>query len=450
MPSDKDIFLTSEGDDRQVSPLALRCLEFLEREAIASWLGERPAVGIALSGGPDSVALLLVGRELGWRITALHCNFHLRGEESLRDERFVTALCRRLEIPLRTVHFDVPRRQKATGESVEMACRSLRYDWFRRMAADLGLDAIALGHHADDNIETFMLNAMRGSGLRGLRGITPRRDIFIRPLLETSREDITGYLRSRNIDFVTDSTNLQSDFRRNRLRNEVLPPLHRGFPSARSGITSSLRFMREDYRLFDALVGEKKVRYLLPDGSIDIRNLAAEEPCAAPLLYRLLDGRLDRMTVDRILASSGESGRYFRGKDNCSFLLDRGMLRPVDEPERQERHTVKSRRMTRGEFAPRRDPDYAWFDASMLEGDPTFELRDAAPGDRMRPFGMKGTRLLSDIFRDLKLPDTEKWNRKVLTRNGEIIWIPGIRPSALFPVTPRTTNIIELHWEISE
>lgn len=86
----------------------------------------------------------------------------------------------------------------------------------------------------------------------------------------------------------------------------------------------------------------------------------------------------------------------------------------------------------------------------MLEGDPTFELRDAAPGDRMRPFGMKGTRLLSDIFRDLKLPDTEKWNRKVLTRNGEIIWIPGIRASALFPVTPRTTNIIELHWEISE
>lgn len=435
----------------QRKDILIRCRRFLEKEGIATWLGDNPAVGIALSGGADSVALLLIGQELGWKLTALHCNFQLRGEESLRDENFVKELCRILDIPLHVIRFDVAAKQHQSGESLEMACRSLRYKWFREMAETYSLKAIALGHHADDNIETLMLNALRGSGLGGIKGILPRRDIFIRPLLEIPREAILDYLQWRNVGFVTDSTNLQSEFRRNRLRNEVLPTLYDNFPGGAHGLTSTLSFLRDDYQLFKYLIQEKKEKYCLPDGKIKLQHLLREESSPAPLLFHLLEGCLDRSTIDCLIASADESGRYFHGKGNDSFLLDRGILSSIiPSGIETETHTVISRIIGRGDFAPRRDGNFAWFDASILDNNPEFELRDACKGDRMQPFGMKGTRLLSDIFSDLKIPDNEKWIRKVLIRNGEIIWIPGLRQGACFPVTAQTTNILELHWEISE
>lgn len=434
----------------------------MSREGIAFPPGEPPAVGVALSGGADSVALLLIGTELGWRITALHCNFQLRGAESERDMAFVTDLCDRLGIPLQTVRFDVAERMKSSGESVEMACRSLRYGWFEEKARELRLDAIALGHHSDDNIETFLLNAIRGSGIGGVKGIMPRRGLYIRPLLELSREELGLYLESRGESHITDSTNLESEFRRNRLRNKVIPGLHDSFPDARRGLTSTLDHLRDDFALFDRLIVEKRAAYASPEGGIDIRRLVGSEDQPAPMLFHLLEGRIDRATAARVIASAGESGRYFEGKNSVRYLLDRGILRPAaaNLPDTADSSGPLSptpaiggitlRELTPGEFRPRRDPAYAWFDASLLDDAPGFRLRQPRAGDRMLPFGMKGSRLLSDIFTDLKIPADRRPGLKVLTRNDEILWIPGVRASALFPVSSATSNIIELHWEITE
>ena len=178
---------------------------------------------VALSGGADSVALLRALHEAGCHSHAAHCNFHLRGDESMRDEQFVRDLCARLEIPLTVKDFDVAAWQQAHGGSVEMACRELRYAWFEQERERLQCSVIAVAHHADDQIETFFLNLLRGTGIKGLTGMSRLSGHIWRPLLVVSRQDILDYLFEIGQGYVTDSTNAQNDYRRNRLRNIVLP-----------------------------------------------------------------------------------------------------------------------------------------------------------------------------------------------------------------------------------
>ena len=189
-----------------------------------------------ISGGADSVAMLLGLHEAGADITAIHCNFHLRGEESERDRRFVEKLCQRLEIPLVVIDFDVNDYMLRHKISTEMACRELRYAEFRRILNEKKADRIAVAHHADDNAETLLLNLMRGAGVAGMRGMVPDTGEIIRPLLEVSRTEILHYLESKGETYVTDSTNLISDYRRNFLRNEILPLLESRWPEARRSI----------------------------------------------------------------------------------------------------------------------------------------------------------------------------------------------------------------------
>ena len=185
---------------------------------------ERPVL-VALSGGADSVALLRLLLRLGYTCHAAHCNFHLRGDESERDELFVRQLCQRLGVTLHVQDFATADYAAAHKVSIEMAARQLRYDWFKRLRAETGCQAVAVAHHRDDNVETLLLNLLRGSGLHGLTGMDYRRDGIVRPLLDVSRQQLTGYLGKLGQDYVTDSTNLQPDVRRNRLRLQVLPLL---------------------------------------------------------------------------------------------------------------------------------------------------------------------------------------------------------------------------------
>ena len=192
----------------------------------------RGPVIVALSGGADSVALLAVLRQLGCDCRAAHCNFHLRGEESMRDMRHVQALCAELGVDLYIRDFDVPAQMKACGESVEMACRTLRYHWFDELLDRERASYIAVGHHREDRAETFMLNLMRGAGLEGLTSMRMVEGNVIRPLLDLSREEIEKYLAACGLGFVTDSTNAENEYRRNSLRNRVFPLLGEIFGSA--------------------------------------------------------------------------------------------------------------------------------------------------------------------------------------------------------------------------
>ena len=212
---------------------------------------------VALSGGADSTALLLILKELGYRVKALHCNFHLRGKESDRDQAFVEELCKQNDVPLSVRHFETEAYAKRRGISIEMAARDLRYEWFRQKQADASsapngqwsmLNAqcvIAVAHHRDDQAETLLLNLVRGTGLRGLAAMHPIHDGIIRPLLCCTRSEIEAYCSENDLDYVTDSTNLSDDYTRNKLRHRVMPVLRELNPSVGESIGRTSAIMRE-------------------------------------------------------------------------------------------------------------------------------------------------------------------------------------------------------------
>ena len=210
---------------------------------------------IALSGGADSVSLLLVLKhlesEFGITLEAAHCNFHLRGDESLRDEQFCQQLCRRLHVPLHLVHFDTHAYADLHHVSIEMAARDLRYAYFEQLRRDIHAHDICVAHHRDDSVETLLLNLVRGTGLRGLRGIQPRNAHIIRPLLSHSRQQIEQYLDALGESYVTDSTNLHNDVKRNKIRLNIIPLLRELNPSASQSIFETSLRVTEALKIFD-------------------------------------------------------------------------------------------------------------------------------------------------------------------------------------------------------
>ena len=182
-------------------------------------------IGVALSGGRDSVALLYVMREINCECVALHCNFRLRGKESDRDETFVKQLCQKLNVNLVVRHFNTEVYAQEKGISIEMAARELRYQWFEQQRSKLKLQAIAVAHHKDDQAETVLLNLIRGTGLKGLGAMKNRNGNIVRPLLCVGRKDIENYLKENNINYVDDSTNQQTIYKRNKIRLDIMPLL---------------------------------------------------------------------------------------------------------------------------------------------------------------------------------------------------------------------------------
>ena len=201
---------------------------------------------VALSGGADSVALLLVLKSMGSEVEAVHCNFHLRGEESDRDEQFVISLCERHGVKLHRIHFDTRAYAQLHHVSIEMAARELRYRYFEQLRQDLGMNAVCVAHHRDDVVETVLMNLCRGAGTRGLAGIPPVRGRIVRPLLWTSREEIETYLDVHRIPHIEDSSNRSDDYTRNRIRHQIIPLLMEENPSFLSAIGRTAELLRED------------------------------------------------------------------------------------------------------------------------------------------------------------------------------------------------------------
>lgn len=395
---------------------------------------------VALSGGADSVALLAVMTALGYDCVAAHCNFGLRGAESERDMAHAEAVAKKLDAVFESVCFDVPARCAASGESVEMACRELRYAWFDRLKAKYSAQALLTGHHRGDNVETMFLNLLRGTGLRGVAGISPAGDRRRSPMLMRSRADILRYLADRHLDYVTDSSNLTTDYQRNKIRLEVIPVLEREFPDASARISRSLVNLDEDRRLLDAAVQEWRQRYM-PDGrTIDLRTVSSVGPLAGAVLFKLLAPMgFSRLMTDAMLGMTDVSGRVFESGTHRAGI-DRG--RVIIEPLCREAEPVyvSVKLIPARDFRP--EQGKAYFDASVLDGSPCWELRQWREGDRMQPFGMNGrSKKLSDIFNDMKIPVADKCRSLMLTRDGVIIWAVGLRASEMFRVTPASATV---------
>lgn len=413
----------------------------------------------AVSGGADSVALLRVLAALGCNCIAAHCNFHLRGDEADRDEAFVRKLCHDLGIELRCTDFDVEAYKKSHGVSTEMACRELRYEWFERQRAALGCSVIAVAHHRDDNIETFFLNLVRGSGITGLAGIKPCNGKIVRPLLGSSRDEIINYLKTLGQDYVTDSTNLENDYARNKIRNVMLPEISRLFPSAMAGIELTLNNLQGDYAVWSGAVEAFKRDAVEACGhgqiKIDRRKLAASAD-PATLLNALLSRYGFNGEQTKAIASASRVGAVFESKEyvaevgrNDISVFSPGSFNNAETYALSDAGRIEKEKGilieivdNSPEFAFDRSGKTAYFDADAT-GD-RLTVRHWRQGDRFRPFGMKGSKKLSDYFNDHKFSLLQKLSTLIVEMQGRIVWIAGERAADDFRVTPSSRRILTM------
>lgn len=408
-----------------------------------SLIGPNDKVIVGLSGGADSVALLLVLRELGADCVAAHCNFHLRGDESNRDEIFCHQLASRLNIPIYIKEFDVSTHRQVTGESVEMACRTLRYDWWRDLLDDGSGTLIAVGHHREDNIETFFLNLLRGSGLKGLKGMLPKNGNIIRPLLDVTRQEIEEYLRGENTGFITDSSNLEDSYKRNRLRLNIIPHIEEEFPGAADMIIRSMGHLRNNYLLYQDYIRLLREKYTDSEGRINLAQVVNESPEPETAVLELIRPFSLNSTHARDITAALSSGSP-GGKRFGDCLLDRGLLYPPSEDMEQipalDISFISPESFKEIIETGKTDKDTLYLDADAT--DPyAMTVREWRNGDRIAPFGMKGSRLVSDILSDAKLTTREKKGVRIVEAEGRIVWVAGLRTSRHFPVTPSTRKV---------
>ena len=428
---------------------------FIQRHGLLT--GKR-LVLVGLSGGADSVALLGVLVRLGYPCRALHCNFHLRGDESDRDEVFARQFADSLGVPFLKVDFDTRGYAAIHQESIEMAARSLRYRWFEEQRQAFNAEAIAVAHHRDDSVETLLMNLLRGSGIRGLGGIRPRNGQVVRPLLAVSRAEIEEWLQTQGWDYVTDSSNLSDAYTRNFIRLRVLPLLEQLNPAARETIARSAAHLSAAEQLYAYTVEEARKAVFVTADSLSIEALM-RYPSPETLLYEWLRPLgFSRIVVGELFESlTGLSGKQFYSATH-QVLKDRDRLyiAPLQEPsawqpieipvatgELTQPLRLSFQLMERtSDFQLERASDAAYFDAEKLPGRLT--LRLPQPGDWFVPFGMRGRKKLSDFFADQKMNRWEKLRQPLLCAGESIVWVVGRRTDDRFRVGEETKMIFSV------
>jgi len=422
---------------------------------------------VALSGGADSTALLIIMLRLGYNVEAAHCNFHLRGEESLRDENFCVDLCNKNHVKLHKAHFDTRTYAEVHKVSIEMAARDLRYAYFRQLKNDIGADAICVAHHCDDSVETFLMNLIRGTGIQGLTGISPINDDIVRPLLCVSRKEIEKYLNDIGQNYVTDSTNLINDVTRNKIRLDVIPLLESINPSVSNNIARTAERINEAMRVFNCSI-HKSVNNVVvrkKDAVHIIIDKLKEQPSPEYTLYYILKNF--SFTPDGIEHIYGNidaaPGTEYRSKTH-QLLIDRDtiIIEPADEEKEEKNMCIpetgiyvynnqkfKFERFHRTKgFKINHSNNCCCLDAKNLNF--PFFIRKTDKGDRFIPLGMKGSKLLSDYMTDRKMTLFDKRRQSVVTDSkGRIIWVVNERPDDRFRITDETTDIFQITMTIS-
>ena len=401
---------------------------------------------VALSGGADSVALLLLLKNAYFNVHAAHCNFHLRGEESDRDEAFCVGLCKELGVELHRAHFDTREYAELHKVSIEMAARELRYKWFEQLREDIGAAGICVAHHRDDSVETVLLNLVRGTGLRGLTGIQPRNGSILRPLLCVSRAEIEAFLAEKGQEYVTDSTNLEADVQRNIVRLEVLPLLRRLNPAVAENIQRTAENLAEAQQVLNVTIANINSSKILELSKLE--KSGSSEYLAFEWLKKYgFNGDQVRQILD------AETGRIVSSATGYDVLKDRGRLivEPALQPFKSmripEEGTYILDEKTR--FSVRKKPVYVSKEANIATLDAAkvsfpLTIRRVEDGDWMQPYGMKGRKLLSDLMTDLKMTVFEKRRRLVVVDNqGIVVWLVGLRTDQRVAVGDHTKEVLE-------
>lgn len=402
---------------------------------------------VALSGGADSVALLLLLKEGGFNVHAAHCNFLLRGSESDRDEAFCVDLCRQLGVELHRAHFATREYAEAHKVSVEMAARELRYNWFEQLRKDIGAVGICVAHHRDDSVETVLLNLIRGTGLRGLTGIQPRNGYVLRPLLCVSRDEIEHFLAKRGQKYVIDSTNLETDVKRNKVRLQVLPLLRTLNPAVSDNIQRMVENVAEAQIVLDSLLDNFKKH-----NTLEIRELE-KYGSSEYVIYEWLKNYGFNGTQARQILEA-ETGKIVSSSQGYDVLKDRERLiiertlkpfNPMRIPEEGMYVLDEKMRLSLRKCAAyvSKKPFVATFDAQKVVFPLT--VRRVEEGDWMIPFGMRGRKLLSDLMTDRKMTVFEKRRQLVVVDAQDVIvWAVGLRIADSVAVAETTQSVLEL------
>lgn len=419
-----------------------RISQYIDTERLFSL---KDKVLVALSGGADSVALLRLLLSFGYTCEAAHCNFHLRGEESDRDESFVRELCRKQHIKLHTTHFETAKYASQHCISIEMAARELRYHWFAELKKESRAAVIAVAHHKDDSVETLLLNLIRGTGINGLLGIRPKNGDIVRPLLCINREEILAYLQHIGQDYVTDSTNLHDEYTRNKIRLNLLPLMQEINPSVSDSIIDTSNYLSDAARIYAKGIEEGKARVLTEKG-IDISALL-NEPAPGALLFEIVHplGFNPAQAKDILASLSGQPGKQFSG-NGWRLIKDREWL--LIEKERTAEENAPSFRLEEelvertSHFVIPREKTIACFDADKLDGELT--LRRWQTGDVFVPFGMTGKKLVSNYLTDRKFSISQKEQQWVLCCGERIAWLIGERTDNRFRLDEGTRKVLVL------
>lgn len=413
-----------------------------------SLFGIKDKVLVALSGGADSVALLRVLVALGYRCECAHCNFHLRGEESDRDEEFVRCLCKASDVLLHVKHFATEEYAHSHGVSIEMAARELRYAWFEELRKEREASVIVVAHHRDDSVETMMLNLIRGTGIHGLKGIQAKNGRVVRPLLQESRESIEEYLKFLGQDYVTDSTNLQDEYMRNKIRLNILPLMKELNPSVMESIFETGERLTEVAGIYqrDRNIAIGKCVVKEDDDSCRMRIVDILSDIApASLLHEWLSPygfhTAQEKDIMRCLRD-GQSGKRFCSKE-WELLRDREELivRRIEMQEEIPELVIEEKFLT-PDFVIPFHKEIACIDADKLK-EPLY-IRRWRQGDKFVPFGMKGRKKVSDYLTDRKFSLYQKENQCVVCSGEDIVWLVNERSDNRYRVTEKTRRVLLL------
>ena len=422
---------------------------------------------LTVSGGVDSMVMLSLFVRCGYAVGVAHCNFQLRGAESDEDELLVRDEAARYGVPWYNRRFETAAEMERTGESMEMAARRLRYAWFDELSHAEGYTAVAIAHHADDSIETFFINLLRGTGLRGLTGISTQVGKVIRPLLFASRREILEYAAANHIPYREDSSNRSTKYLRNKIRLGLIPRIREINPKFTSLMCRNLA------RLTDAQLfinhGIERIRALAvtSDAGIDTIHLDRIDP-AFPhefVIYELLNSAYGFKgdVIDSLCHAleQGATGRRFYARDHVA-TIDRGriLVSPiapedpclVSVPKGTQRSYCGNAVLyfeycdidTIKNFGV--PEQIAQLDADRLQFPLT--LRRWKEGDWFIPFGMSGRKKVSDFLIDAKVSLPEKQRQFVLLSGDDIVWLVGRRIDDRYRLTSTTENVLRITKEI--
>ena len=439
--------------------------ELVTRKSVDGLLPFAGRILVALSGGMDSVVLLHRLLQLGYDLACAHANFQLRESEAKRDEEFARYCAAQMGISFHDRVFPTQQYARERGISVEMAARDLRYQWFQELCDQYGYSTIAIGHHQEDHLETFFLNLLRGTGWRGLCGIPAVRNNIVRPLLAVPKKLVREYAQRHQLAYVEDSTNTDTLYRRNFIRHRLFPLLEEYDSGFRSTLSRTMQNVADTQQIVEEVFEKWGEKYLhsTPEGIKLDKEGFTRIPYGQTFLFEWLVGYgFSRSDVEDVLQwkESSTVGKRIESSSLMELINERDslLLRKQEEADREEQITIASlpsSPVSFGQYSlsfeclPKEQVSefgdgktVAVIDRDKI----TFpvQVRRWRIGDKMQPFGLNGTKKVSDLLTNTKVAPHRRKQQCVMECNGTIVWLVGYRISHEVRITPQTKTCLRL------